>query len=497
MSTYVNFSFRSILQSALLKMFFLIASVCFSQTKEQYQQDLKIYKEIIETSHTGIYLYTPKAAFDALFKDAKAQISTDKITSARDFFLLLAQIHTKINCGHSSIFPSSKLFENIEKDQNAFFPLKVKYIKDTLIVAKDYKSLKKGTQLLKINNQSVAAIKKEAFKLISSDGFNTTHKYHQLEERFAEVYFILYGAKERFDLEVLPYGEGQLQQRTLEAVSPITAAESIEEPFEEATEFELIDEKTALLTVNTFSTETAKNQKKFFKFLKRTFKTIKKQNIKNLIVDVRENTGGDDGNDMELASYLINKPFKENKFRKLNTNELPIYPEYLHPQWIEMMDVPKNKVLGQIPEMLKEEINKHFHLGEDGFYYKDEKHIIKRAPNNYLFSGTTYVLIGGKVFSGGSLFSALVRDKSAAIFVGEETGGGYYRHTGSIPLIYELPNSLIPFSISIVINEQDVDQQLVPQGSGTRPHFEVYPTIKDYVNDRDTVLEFVKGQLKK
>jgi len=468
--------------------FIFLTAVSFSQSlnKNSYLEDFKIYKEIVETSHTGIYLYASKLEFDSIFEISQKQIETGEISTANDFFLLLSRIHTKIKCGHSSMYPSSELFSTIVENQKVFFPFQVKFIKDTLIVAKDHSNLKKGTQITKINNMPIAQICDDAFQVISSDGFNTTFKYRQLEEEFAIYYFLLYGANEEYNLEVIPYQSTETKSIIINGIQP-NESQEIEE--RKATDLRFINNNTALLTVNTFSTETRKNQKKYFKFLKNSFKEINNKEIENLIVDIRENTGGDDGNDMELASYLINKPFKENKFRKLNNADLPLYPEYLHPEWKQMMGIPKKKTPEEIKKRFKKEIKNEFFIGKDSAYYLKENRIIKRNPNSYLFTGKTYILISGKVFSGGALFSALVRDKSNAIFVGEETGGGYYRHTGSIPLIYELPNSKIAFSIFIVINEQDVQQNLFPNGRGIIPHFEVHSSINDFVEGKDAVLQ--------
>ena len=224
----------------------------------------KFYKEIVETSHSGMYLYTPKTEFDSIFKNAKEQINTGKVNTDRAFFLLLAKIHTKINCGHSSTYPSTKIFSSIKESQKALFPIPVKFIKDTLVVAADYKELKKGTQLIKINNKSIDQIKKDAFEVISSDGFNTTFKYRQLEDDFAKTYFLLYGSYEKFDLETIPYQSNTLKQLTINAVTK-EVIRSNDQKNNELKPYYLsyINKNTVLLTVNTFSTETRKNQKKF------------------------------------------------------------------------------------------------------------------------------------------------------------------------------------------------------------------------------------------
>ncbi len=461
-----------------------------TSVRQGYLDDLKIYREIVETSHSGMYLYTSKSEFDSLFFAAEKEINTNDDLDDRGYFLLMADIHTHLRCGHSSLFPSAVIFENIDSTKIAFFPIKVKFIKDSLIVANDFKELRSGDQIRSINGHTVAQIVQDGFEIISSDGYNETFKYRQLEEEFYSYLFLLYGEQSEFIIDYTSYATGEDGRFTLEEASQIDY--DIEaEPYDRPYYLEYLPDNTALLTVNTFSTETKKNQKKFFRFLKKSFKDIQDKNCDNLILDIRENTGGDDGNDMELASYLINKPFKENKYRKLNTLDIPLYPELLHEQWKSMfgLDGKSNEA---IQKKAKKMISREFYQGDDSAFYYKEKYVLKRDPQKTRFTGNTYVLIGGKVFSGGGLFSALVRDKSDATFVGEETGGGYYRHTGSIPLIYTLPNSKLPFSIFIVINEQDVEQQLYENGSGTKPQHEVSPSVSQFLSNEDAVLEYTK-----
>ena len=468
-------------------LFFLQTVIVYAQKNEGFLEDLKIYRKIVETSHTGMYLYTPKAEFDSLFAVAEQKI---KIKNTREFYLLLARLHTKLRCGHSNMYPSEQVFSEIDSSSKAFFPYKVKFIKDTLVVADNYGNIKKGSQIISINNKSIKELTDDLFQIISSDGYNTSLKYHELENNFAVQYYLMYGPTYQFNLKIKPYNSTTIKEIALEGIKGKELPEKAEDDTKPV-DLQFINDKTALLTIRTFETGNAKNQKRFFKFLATSFKEIKEKNISTLIIDIRDNGGGDDGNDMELASYLINKPFKEDKYRKLNTIDLPVYPEYLHPAWYQLMGVPKNKNIDNIKTKMHKELIKEFYKGNDNYYYYKEDKIIKRNPKENLFTGTTYILISGKVFSGGALFSALVRDKTNAIFVGEETGGGYYRHTGSIPLIYELPNTKIIFSIFIVINEQDVNQKLVPEGRGTIPQITVYPTIKDFVEGKDTVLDYV------
>ena len=85
-----------------------------------------------------------------MFKNAEEQINTGQLTTDRDFFLLLAKIHTKINCGHSSLWASQKLNQEMHNLGGSFLDMQVKFVKDTLVVSEDFMQIKKGTQIIRI-----------------------------------------------------------------------------------------------------------------------------------------------------------------------------------------------------------------------------------------------------------------------------------------------------------------------------------------------------------
>lgn len=100
--------------------------------------------------------------------------------------------------------------------------------------------------------------------------------------------------------------------------------------------------------------------------------------------------------------------------------------------------------------------------------------------------------------SAGSLFASLVKSDENTIVIGEETLGGYYGHTGHIPMTYELPNSKLRLTFSIVDLEQDVkrlsDQQF---SDGVKPDFKVVQSHEDFINNKDIQLNFAIEKIKK
>ncbi len=103
-----------------------------------------------------------------------------------------------------------------------------------------------------------------------------------------------------------------------------------------------------------------------------------------------------------------------------------------------------------------------------------------------------YLLINPSIGSAGSMFSAMVRGNTNALPIGEETEGGYYGHNGHQPMGYDLPHTKIRTVYSIVNLEQDVPVlEKQPFGRGIIPEHFVEQTFDDFMNNKDTQMEFL------
>ena len=138
-------------------------------------------------------------------------------------------------------------------------------------------------------------------------------------------------------------------------------------------------------------------------------------------------------------------------------------------------------------------ITKGFYIEKDNGLYQgplsqDQK---IREPNENAFTGTIYLLISPQVASAGSLFAAMVAGNKNTIVIGEETLGGYYGHNGHTELGYILPKSKIETFFSVVNLEQDVPKKANQRyNRGVVPDFNIPQTFEDYLNQKDTQMEF-------
>ena len=86
----------------------------------------------------------------------------------------------------------------------------------------------------------------------------------------------------------------------------------------------------------------------------------------------------------------------------------------------------------------------------------------------------------------------MVSGNENSISIGEETMGGYYGHNGHTSFSYELPKSKIINEFSIENIEQDVTKKSNQfYNRGIIPDYVVPQSFEDFLNNKDTQMEFV------
>jgi C-terminal processing protease CtpA/Prc len=174
----------------------------------------------------------------------------------------------------------------------------------------------------------------------------------------------------------------------------------------------------ATITLNTFS------EGKLRSFFRRTFKHLRKENINQVVLDLRSNGGGRVG-----MSTLLTKYISRQKFRVADTLFTPSrgigpYGKYI-----------KGGFLNSIEMFLISRKNK------DGNYHMRylENHFYKPKNNNY--KGKVYVLTGGPTFSASAIVCNILKGQKDITLLGEETGGGWYGNNGIMIPDIKLPNT--------------------------------------------------------
>jgi hypothetical protein len=113
--------------------------------------------------------------------------------------------------------------------------------------------------------------------------------------------------------------------------------------------YKQIDSNTGVLSIHDFGiggNADDPEHKRYAAFLDSIFINIKTNDLKNLIVDVRINSGGTDPNDVITYSYLTSRNFQESKEAWISFQKLPFlkYYDSPFPRFIRPLCITKIKI---------------------------------------------------------------------------------------------------------------------------------------------------------
>uniref|UniRef100_UPI00404A333C S41 family peptidase n=1 Tax=Flavobacterium sp. TaxID=239 RepID=UPI00404A333C len=482
-------------------LFFLIINVSYGQEygnfptieKDKLIRDLDILQQSLDKFHSGMYWYTSKDSVDVAFNKAKLKLTRDK--NVLEFHKLIAPLVALSREDHTNIYLPNEIIK-IRNQEGVFFPLTIVFLGTKLYGVRngsaDESLTIEGYEIETINNEKPIDIVTKIGTLFASDGYITSVKYHDLVHfNFSKYYFYYYGNVKEFKVKFKDVEEEiTIQGEKIGAIEKnlISRYPSLQNTVKkDLLEFKLLDDSTAYLGVHSFSNPLIKEgskEKNIKQFFKNSFKEIAAKNIKNLIIDVSENGGGNEGNENLLYSYL---GMNYQKYIKVRAKTQKIILD-------NGMDPPiKLKTFGFLERIFLNKKVKDNSLERKewiGFGLM----AYKKEPKNK-FKGKSYVIIGPETYSGGSEFSNMMYSNDIATFVGQETGGGYFGNTSGYSNSLILPHSKIEIEIPALQFEMNVNPKL-PFGSGVIPDHIVIPTFKEYLNKENVSLKFILNQIK-
>ncbi len=455
---------------------------------EALQSDFKLLQNILEKKHPAIYWYTPKEKMDEYF-EKYSQILKDSLTEQQFAWLAVAPLVNKIRCGHTSMSMSKAYSKWITGKLIPSFPLYLKVWNDSMAVyanlnfTKD-SIFKRGTLITSINGIPNKLMIKYMFEFLSLDGYATNVNYYRLSANFPYYHRSIFGISKTYKVGYLD-SAGKEQITTLPLFIPqkdtikkdnvkIKPLEKIVKPtaLEKLLQYRSFEidssKKFATLTINTFSDGHLRT------FFRNTFKQLKNENIKNLIIDIRTNGGGK----VELST-LLTKYISRQQFKIADTVCTPARGLGKFAKFI------KGNFLNSIQMFFISRKNK------DGFYHirRMEKHFYKPKEDNY--KGKVFIITSGPTFSAAAIFCNAIKGQDGITIVGEETGGGWYGNSGIMIPDIKLPHTGIRVRLPLYKLVQANHGQA--KGTGVMPDMIVNPSYNALIKGYDKKMQIVKG----
>ena len=460
---------------------------------KQMHEDLKIFQEIRQQANSGLYRYRTKKEMDSIYRWAFEQV--EKPLNILAFYRLIVVLTDfEASCHNWTELPNDMSYYLPRK--NGIFPFYMKYIQGKMIVNNANKDIPLGSRIVSINGVSDTVIMKLLSKYRTTDGYNITRKnVSSVNDNFSQKYQVEFGLHNAFFIKYILPDSTYILTKTIKSITVNEQEKNyyrrnsarfdstLDYNIQEKYSFKIINQSTALLNIRIFTMGDDNNDSNyivFSSFLDSIFKIIKTNNqIKNLIIDIRGNPGGNGGALMKAFSYITDSSFRENSLAYINFKKLP-FPQYYAWNSTDLENQKKEQ------NDLESRLNKEFSIFSNGKYLQNEKYNPYWHPDSNRFEGNLYLLIDEYVGSAASHFASLVRGYTNATIVGKETVGGYYGHNGHKQVEYILPNSKIKTGFFIVFVEQDAPKKSSqPFGRGIIPDYEVSQSFKDFINNRD------------
>jgi Peptidase family S41 len=442
---------------------------------EKLRADFRIAREALEEGHSGIYRYTSKKELDAIFDQADKSLT--RPMSMLEFYRVLAPAVAAIKCGHTSV-SLPKGFSKSLTGKNGVLPLEVRVLEGKIYVWRDFSGSPAsfaGMEIRSINGVEASKIVNTMLAAASGDGDVETSRMRRIGGwRFSVQLPALAGLSAPYDLVL----RGPKRVRDVEirlAGADFSHIEEVararfpqDQPPSTSGEFKFLDEgKIAVMKIHGFGGFVDAERKKDLKeFYHESFDAMNKKGTNALVLDLRDNGGGEDELGMLLLSYLLAKPFRYYDGLALNAREFK-FQKYTEP-----LEIPADAVVRQPDGTYR--LAKHPNLGT-------------QQPGKPTFAGKVFILLNGGSFSTTSEFLSQSHFHKRATFIGEESGGGYYGNSsGAVPEV-TLPNTKLIVRVPLVTYYMAVSGYKAA-AHGVIPDYPIRYTIEELLAGTDKEL---------
>jgi len=456
------------------------------------QEDFLLLRSMVLDVHPGTYRYNDSIS---IYSELNQLESTFQNTiTHQEAYLAISKLLAQLQCDHTfaSFFNQGRLMESVIHKQKNKLPFAFEWIKEKMIVTYDAtveNELIRGTEIVRINHVPAIDILHALLPYVSVDGATDASRISKLEVEAYDfryydfdVFFpLLFGSvSDSLILETLPFGEEttkiiQSESQTLEERVKVLTTRYSEFPKtrNDQWSFEVDTNNVAVLTLNSFGLMGWKKLTLDYKaYLDSVFNVLQEKDVDELIIDIRQNNGGNDEILEELYTYFnIDEIQSEDTEGRTRYTVLPSALKNHIDSWGDpwYYDLTEQK-----PHMV------------DGYYIFPDtfKKNFKNKRKKNVFKGRLYLLTSPSNGSLAYYFAKSFKKDELGVIVGEETGGNQQVINGGQILFLHLPYSGIEIDFPVM---GEFSKSHRPN-KGIEPDIKVIRTQRDIASDIDSAI---------
>lgn len=407
--------------------FSLISIQAFSQLRNQFSKqevldDVTYLYTSLKDTHYDIYTYTTEEKFATNYQAIKNTITKDSL-SLLEVTSIFQRVITVVNNGHTEIEFPIQSYKAYAMNGGTLFPLEIVFENDTPLIRKNWstnREIPMDSEILSINGLSIQEILAKIYPQVSAERLYFKHAKIEVYS-FPRYYWQVFGQQDVFEIEVAT--KNGTEKYTLKAINLINDYEMKRTDVLNAKMELQLFRRAAYLNPGNFSGD----EEKYKAFIDTAFQQINNENVSNLIIDLRNNGGGNDSFSDYLVSYIADKPF----------------------QWTSKYEVKSSQLLKdhiRKSSYANTELSKEIlaHTNGDVFTHNFKEY--QPQSKEKRFKGDVFVLVNRQSHSQATVTAAQIQDYNFGIIIGEETGE--YSSLCASQFTYTLPKTGIEVKVS-------------------------------------------------
>jgi len=442
---------------------------------QEVKDDLVYMYETLEKSNYDLYALVDKEEMDSTYHVIYNSIKDS--LSLLETYRLFQPFVAKADMSHCNLSRPWGAYVSILNQESTFFPLHLHFSMGKVFVKDNFStntSIVESDEILSFNGIPMDQFMTEFYKNMS--GPSDYYKSSILEAySFPRLYWLFYGECKEFKLKIK-----KSEDKELDVVVNAISGNELESRLanrssddNEEREFYLTENNIAYLRPGRFSNinssgnlqdQNTFDKSEFCQFIDSAFLAFNKKGSKDLILDLRDNVGGDNVFSDYMIAYFATKAFSI-------ASRFPMKTSQMTKNFFKDVDSPEH-------QDLKEQIMSL----EDGSYFDTKITVTDPNTEPKRFHGEVYVLINRYSYSMSAYAAAIIQDYNFAEIIGEETSEEVTTYVASH--VFKLPNTQISAQY--------------PKGFAVRPSGDeslrgVVPDQVVYENiftDKDEILEY-------
>ena len=430
---------------------------------ERLIEDVDFYMKAVHEAHADPYRHISKEKLEKLAEAVKAEVRRKGAMNQKEFWVFFTPIVAALGDSHSMVIDPRFFIKN---DPTKYFPIRARYIDGKFVVNRSFTDevIPRGTIIKSINglttNQVLERLRNYRYGTIrEKDDQSAPWLWVGMPEVFGhpDVFTVEFEGGKKSLLHGILLSEvikresaGGTAAKEPEADSPLSLT--------------FLPDNIAYLKSTTFSYELPK----YKELLNDVFKRINDAGSKNMIIDVRTNSGGNSALGDALTQMFTAKPYRHYSMKWKRSQ-----------QYVDEM-ARKRATLPDEYLKLK-----------PGEFLSSDSATVTPGDQSHRFRHGVYILSSKETFSSAQMFLAVIKANGLATIVGEETNQPVCS-TGEI-FFFNLPNSRIRTSLST--------KSFIPPGgcngaAGVIPDIAVRTRVEDHRSGRDVILETALAKIK-